>query len=77
MDSVQRGPNPAMETAAPWERWKNKLRFSTVPTALGKLAKNVEFPTVSTALLLGLKKPARKPTLLMLLYLDHRVALPS
>jgi hypothetical protein len=28
-----------METAALWKPWKNKLRFSPVPTALGKLAK--------------------------------------
>lgn len=26
-----------METAALWERRKNKVRFSSVPTALGKL----------------------------------------
>jgi len=28
-----------METVALWKRWKNKPRFSTVTTALGKLAK--------------------------------------
>jgi hypothetical protein len=29
-----------VETAALWKPWKNKLRFSTAPTALGKLANN-------------------------------------
>jgi len=27
-----------VETAALWQSWKNKLRFPTTPTALGKLA---------------------------------------
>jgi hypothetical protein len=44
---------------------KQTAGFSTVPTALGKLAKEREFPTVSTALLLGLN-PAKENRLLTL-----------
>ena len=33
-----------METAALWKPWKNKLRFTTVPTALGKLDNTSSFP---------------------------------
>jgi len=33
-----------METAALWKPWKNKLRFTTVSTALGKLDNTSSFP---------------------------------
>jgi hypothetical protein len=33
----QQGKKRAMETAALWKPGKNKVRFSPVPTALGKL----------------------------------------
>lgn len=41
--------NQAMETDALWKPWKSKLHFPTVPTTLGKLEKDIEFPTVPTA----------------------------
>jgi hypothetical protein len=48
--SLASAANRALETGALWEQGKNpKDVFSTAPTALGKLAKNIEFPTVPTA----------------------------
>jgi hypothetical protein len=51
-----------VETAALWKRWKNKLRFPTVPTALGKLAKSMRVSHSSHSPDYGINKKEENKT---------------